>query len=109
MSDLVLVHVIDGTDDLLHEDRRLHLREVTRLDDPIEELATVAELHDEVDVSVQDREENQQERELLELEPLVKLAFFHDFHYFDLFCSVFFNSFHHFFAVGHRLISSKDS
>mmetsp|Transcript_75380 Transcript_75380/g.180032 ORF Transcript_75380/g.180032 Transcript_75380/m.180032 type:complete len:283 (+) Transcript_75380:808-1656(+) len=52
VAHVVLVHVVDGADDLLHEDGCLHLREVAGLDDAIEELAAGAKLHDQVDVPV---------------------------------------------------------
>mmetsp|Transcript_47244 Transcript_47244/g.110399 ORF Transcript_47244/g.110399 Transcript_47244/m.110399 type:complete len:308 (-) Transcript_47244:7-930(-) len=52
VAHMVLVHVVDGTDDLLHQDGRLHLGEVAGLDDAIEELAAGAQLHDQVDVPV---------------------------------------------------------
>mmetsp|Transcript_98942 Transcript_98942/g.121128 ORF Transcript_98942/g.121128 Transcript_98942/m.121128 type:complete len:466 (+) Transcript_98942:305-1702(+) len=52
MAHLILVHVVDGTNDLLHQNGRLHFREVARLDDPVKELSARAELHDQIDVPV---------------------------------------------------------
>mmetsp|Transcript_104098 Transcript_104098/g.301150 ORF Transcript_104098/g.301150 Transcript_104098/m.301150 type:complete len:263 (+) Transcript_104098:234-1022(+) len=49
MADMVLVHVVDSLDHLLHERGRLHLREVPSLNDSVEQLASCAQLHDQVD------------------------------------------------------------
>mmetsp|Transcript_88878 Transcript_88878/g.251984 ORF Transcript_88878/g.251984 Transcript_88878/m.251984 type:complete len:349 (-) Transcript_88878:26-1072(-) len=48
VADPVLVHVVDGTNHLLHDDRDLGLLEVALRDDVIEELAAAAKLHDQV-------------------------------------------------------------
>mmetsp|Transcript_65300 Transcript_65300/g.181581 ORF Transcript_65300/g.181581 Transcript_65300/m.181581 type:complete len:487 (-) Transcript_65300:174-1634(-) len=50
VAHVVLMHVINCADDLLHDNRRLHLCEVTRLDDAVEKFSTCAKLHDEINV-----------------------------------------------------------
>mmetsp|Transcript_98965 Transcript_98965/g.308400 ORF Transcript_98965/g.308400 Transcript_98965/m.308400 type:complete len:374 (-) Transcript_98965:42-1163(-) len=52
VADLVLVHVVNRADDLLHQVGCLGLCEVASLDDSVEELATAAELHHQVDAAV---------------------------------------------------------
>mmetsp|Transcript_22175 Transcript_22175/g.48492 ORF Transcript_22175/g.48492 Transcript_22175/m.48492 type:complete len:248 (+) Transcript_22175:770-1513(+) len=52
VANMVLVHVVDGSDDLLHEDGGLNLGEVSRFDDSIEELTTSRKFHYEIYVSV---------------------------------------------------------
>mmetsp|Transcript_15708 Transcript_15708/g.41633 ORF Transcript_15708/g.41633 Transcript_15708/m.41633 type:complete len:289 (+) Transcript_15708:425-1291(+) len=52
VAHVVLVHVVEGPHDLLHQDGGLHLREMARLDDAVEKLAARGELHDQVDVAV---------------------------------------------------------
>mmetsp|Transcript_88888 Transcript_88888/g.252010 ORF Transcript_88888/g.252010 Transcript_88888/m.252010 type:complete len:512 (-) Transcript_88888:29-1564(-) len=52
VADVHLVHVVDGPEYVLHHDRGLDLGEVARLDDPVEELAAGAELHDQVEAPV---------------------------------------------------------
>mmetsp|Transcript_32051 Transcript_32051/g.57480 ORF Transcript_32051/g.57480 Transcript_32051/m.57480 type:complete len:300 (-) Transcript_32051:151-1050(-) len=52
VANVVLVHVVDSADDLLHEDRSVDFRKVPVLNDAIEKLATPAKLHAEVDVPV---------------------------------------------------------
>mmetsp|Transcript_26791 Transcript_26791/g.70065 ORF Transcript_26791/g.70065 Transcript_26791/m.70065 type:complete len:208 (+) Transcript_26791:932-1555(+) len=52
VGNLVLVHVPHGAQSLLHHRRRVALSEVALFYDPLEELATRAQLHCEVDVSV---------------------------------------------------------
>mmetsp|Transcript_13491 Transcript_13491/g.35658 ORF Transcript_13491/g.35658 Transcript_13491/m.35658 type:complete len:444 (+) Transcript_13491:389-1720(+) len=48
----ILVHVVDGADDLLHDGGGLDLREVPGLDDAVEQLASCAQLHHKIDVPV---------------------------------------------------------
>mmetsp|Transcript_67453 Transcript_67453/g.146974 ORF Transcript_67453/g.146974 Transcript_67453/m.146974 type:complete len:230 (-) Transcript_67453:306-995(-) len=52
MADVVLVHVIDGANYLVHQDGSLNLSEVARLDDAVEELPSSSQLHDQVDVTM---------------------------------------------------------
>mmetsp|Transcript_8889 Transcript_8889/g.22400 ORF Transcript_8889/g.22400 Transcript_8889/m.22400 type:complete len:241 (-) Transcript_8889:309-1031(-) len=52
VAHVVLMHVIDGADDLLHKHGGLHLSEMACLNDPVEQLASNSELHDQVDVAV---------------------------------------------------------
>mmetsp|Transcript_12886 Transcript_12886/g.32497 ORF Transcript_12886/g.32497 Transcript_12886/m.32497 type:complete len:251 (+) Transcript_12886:771-1523(+) len=51
VAHVVLMHVIDGADDLLHKHGGLHLSEMACLNDPVEQLASNSELHDQVDVA----------------------------------------------------------
>ncbi len=51
MTDFVAVTVVDGLHDLAEDDSPSFLREVPFLDDPIKQLAALAELHDEVHIS----------------------------------------------------------
>mmetsp|Transcript_45222 Transcript_45222/g.121885 ORF Transcript_45222/g.121885 Transcript_45222/m.121885 type:complete len:325 (+) Transcript_45222:694-1668(+) len=51
VADAVPMHVEDGAEHLLHDDRRLRLGEAACVDDAVEELAAFAELHGKVDVA----------------------------------------------------------
>mmetsp|Transcript_49296 Transcript_49296/g.127067 ORF Transcript_49296/g.127067 Transcript_49296/m.127067 type:complete len:319 (-) Transcript_49296:51-1007(-) len=50
MADVVLVHVVDGAENVLHDSRRLHLGEVARVDDAVEQLTTIADLHHQINI-----------------------------------------------------------
>ena len=52
MADFVGVAIIDGLHDLCENRAGLVLGEVPLIDDPVEEFATEADLHHEVDVAV---------------------------------------------------------
>mmetsp|Transcript_114810 Transcript_114810/g.245091 ORF Transcript_114810/g.245091 Transcript_114810/m.245091 type:complete len:231 (-) Transcript_114810:514-1206(-) len=51
MADALLMHIVDPATDLLHDHRRPAFVEVSRFDDAVEEWATRAKLHDEVDTT----------------------------------------------------------
>mmetsp|Transcript_104961 Transcript_104961/g.282133 ORF Transcript_104961/g.282133 Transcript_104961/m.282133 type:complete len:426 (+) Transcript_104961:327-1604(+) len=50
VADALAVHVVHGTEDLLHDDGGLSLGEVAQLLYSVEELAAIAELQDKIDV-----------------------------------------------------------
>mmetsp|Transcript_27953 Transcript_27953/g.74771 ORF Transcript_27953/g.74771 Transcript_27953/m.74771 type:complete len:281 (-) Transcript_27953:178-1020(-) len=52
VADVVLVHVVDSADDLLHQIRGLALVEASDFNDAIEQFSALAQLHDEVYVAV---------------------------------------------------------
>mmetsp|Transcript_22174 Transcript_22174/g.48489 ORF Transcript_22174/g.48489 Transcript_22174/m.48489 type:complete len:219 (+) Transcript_22174:857-1513(+) len=52
VANMVLVHVVDGPDNLLHQYGGLDLGEVSGLDNSVEEFSSSSEFHHEVDVSV---------------------------------------------------------
>ncbi len=52
MTDMRLMHVVDGTNDLLHENSCMNLGKGPRLNDAIKELSAGTKLHDEIDVKM---------------------------------------------------------